>query len=76
MDQSVAKTALKGDLLKNILLFSLEKMYSKNFANILAWAEKHTRAEKAFQLWDAESIKEHAMGENSKPSPPLEKKSG
>ena len=39
LDQSVAMAALKGGLQKNDLLFSLEKKYPRDFADLLAWAE-------------------------------------
>ena len=39
LDQSIAMAALKGGLQKNDLLFSLEKKYPRNFADLLAQAE-------------------------------------
>lgn len=55
MEQFVAMTALKGGLLKNDLLFFLDKKYLRDFVDMLARAEKYARAEEVFQLWDAES---------------------
>lgn len=46
LDQSVATTALKG-LQRNAFLFSLEKRYPKDFAEILARTEKYANAKKA-----------------------------
>ncbi|KAG1363562.1 hypothetical protein COCNU_11G003890 [Cocos nucifera] len=54
LDQSVAMAALKGGLQKNDLLFSLEKKYPRNFADMLARAESYARAEEAFDAKDDE----------------------
>ena len=68
MDQSVAMAALKGGLQKNDLLFSLEKKYPRNFADLLAQAEGYVRAEEAFKMKDEEAVKERQAGDSSKPT--------
>ena len=68
MDQSVAMAVLKGSLQKNDLLFSLEKRYPKDFADLLAWAEGYARAEEAFKLKDEEATREWQAGKSSKPA--------
>ncbi|XP_073107414.1 uncharacterized protein [Elaeis guineensis] len=73
LDQSVAMAALKGGLQKNDLLFSLEKKYPKNFADLLARAEGYTRAEEAFKMKDEETTRERQAGDSSKPA--VEKRS-
>ena len=50
--------ALKGSLQKNDLLFSLEKKYPRDFADLLARAEGYARAEEAFKMKDEEAVKE------------------
>ena len=40
---------LKGELLRNDLHYSLEKTYLYDFVDILAWVEKYTRADEAFE---------------------------
>lgn len=47
LDQLVAIIALKSGLLKNVFLFSLEKRYPKDFAEMLARVEKYVNAKKA-----------------------------
>ena len=58
LDQSVAMAALKGGLQENDLLFSLEKKYPRDFADLLARAEGYARAEEAFKMKDEETMKE------------------
>ena len=58
LDQSVAMAALKGGLQKNDLLFSLEKKYPRDFANLLARAEGYAQAEEAFRMKDEETVRE------------------
>ena len=50
--------ALKGDLQKNDLLFSLKKKYPRDFADLLARAEGYARAEEAFKMKDEETARE------------------
>ncbi|EHA8590342.1 hypothetical protein COCNU_scaffold017266G000020 [Cocos nucifera] len=68
LDQSIAMAALKGGIQKNNLLFSLEKRYPRNFADLLARAEKYARAEEAFKLKDEKALRERwrAMGSRMK----------
>ena len=61
-------TALKSGLQKNDLLFSLEKKYPRDFADLLARAEGYVRAEEAFKLKDEEAAKEQQVGGSSKPA--------
>ena len=68
MDQSVAMAALKSDLQKNDLLFSLKKKYPRDFADLLAQAEGYARAEKAFKLKDEEAAKERQVDDSGKPT--------
>ncbi|KAG1365253.1 putative Retrotransposon gag protein [Cocos nucifera] len=63
LDQSVAMAALKGGLQKNDLLFSLEKRYPRDFADLLARAERYARAEEAFKLRDEETLRERLTGD-------------
>lgn len=44
----MAMVALKAGLLKNDFLFSLEKRYPKDFAEILARTEKYANTEEAW----------------------------
>ena len=60
--------ALKSGLQKNDLLFSLEKKYPRDFADLLARAEGYARAEEAFKLKDEEAAKERQAGDSSKPA--------
>ena len=57
---------LKGGLQKNDLLFSLEKKYPKDFADLLARVEGYARAEEAFKMKDEETAKERQEGDSSK----------
>ena len=68
LDQSIAMVVLKEGLLKNDLLFFLEKKYPRDFTNMLAQAEGYARAEKAFKLQDDEVTKKWQAGESSKPT--------
>ncbi|XP_014679194.1 PREDICTED: uncharacterized protein LOC106819047 [Priapulus caudatus] len=68
LDQSVAMAALKGGLQKNDLLFSLEKKYPRDFADLLARAEGYVRAEEAFKMKDEETARERQAGDSSKPA--------
>ena len=68
MDQSVAMAALKGGLQKNDLLYSLEKKYPRDFADLLARAEGYARAEEAFKMKDEETARERQAGDSSKPA--------
>ena len=56
---------LKGGLQKNDLLFSLEKKYPKNFADLLAQAEGYTQVEEAFKLKDEEAKEEWQVSESN-----------
>ena len=58
MDQSIAMAVLKSSFQKNDLLFSLEKKYPSNFADMLARTDGYARAEEAFQIKDYEAAKE------------------
>ena len=58
--------ALKGGLQKNDLLFSLEKKYPRDFADLLAQAEGYARAEEAFKMKDEETVRERQAGDSSK----------
>ena len=58
LDQSIAIAALKGGLQKNDLLFSLEKKYPRNFADLLARVEGYARVEEAFKMKDEETARE------------------
>ena len=60
--------ALKGGLQKNNLLFSLEKKFARNFADMLARVKGYARAEEAFKAKDNEIIEEWQMGEPSRPT--------
>ena len=60
--------ALKSGLQKNNLPFSLKKKYPKDFADLLARAERYARTEKAFKLKDEEVGKEQQAGDSSKPA--------
>ena len=60
--------ALKGGLQKNDLLFSLEKKYPRDFADLLARAEGYARAEEAFKMKDEEAARERRAGDSSKPT--------
>ena len=68
LDQSVAMAALKGGLQKNDLLFSLEKKYPRNFADLLARAEGYARAEEPFKMKDEETARERQARNSSKPA--------
>ena len=68
LHQSVAMVALKGGLQKNDLLFSLEKKYPRDFANLLARAEGYARAEEAFKMKDEETARERQAGDSSRPA--------
>ena len=68
MDQSVAMAALKGGLQKNDLLYSLEKKYPRDFADLLARAEGYARAEEAFKMKDEETARERQAGDSGKPA--------
>ena len=68
LDQSVAMAALKGSLQKNDLLFSLEKKYPKDFADLLARAKGYTRVEEVFKMKDEETARERQAGDSSKPA--------
>ena len=63
LDQSVAMAALKGGLQKNNLLFSLEKKYPRDFADLLARAERYARAEEAFKLKDEELVRKDRLAD-------------
>ena len=60
--------ALKDGLQKNNLLFSLEKKYPRNFANMLARTEEYARAEEAFKAKDNEAIGERQISEPDRPT--------
>ena len=66
LDQSVTMAALKSDLQKNDLLFSLKKKYPRDFTDLLARAEGYARAEEAFKLKVEEATKEWPAGGSSK----------
>ena len=68
LDQSVAMAALKGGLQKNDLLFSLEKKYPRDFANLLARAEGYAQAEEAFKMKDEEAVRKRQAGDPNKPA--------
>ena len=51
LDQSIVMTTMKDGLQKNSLFFSLEKKKSKDFIEMLDWAEKFVRAEEAFEKY-------------------------
>ena len=58
---------LKDSLQKNDLLFSLKKKYSRDFTDMLAWADGYAQVEEAFKAKDDEAIREWLTGEASKP---------
>ena len=60
--------ALKSGLQKNDLLFSLEKKYPRDFADVLARAEGYARVEEAFKMKDEEIARERQVGDSSKPT--------
>ena len=66
LDQSVAMAALKGGLQKNDLLYSLEKKYPRDFADLLARAEGYARAEEAFRMKDEETARERQARNSGK----------
>ena len=68
LDQSITMAALKGGLQKNNLLFSLEKKYPRDFADLLARAEGYARVEEAFKMKDEETAREQQAGDSSKPA--------
>ena len=68
LDQSVAMAALKGGLQKNDLLFSLEKKYPRDFADMLARAESYARAEEAFEAKDNEARDKRRVGRAGRPA--------
>ena len=68
LDQSVTMATLKGGLQKNDLLFSLEKKYPRDFADLLARAEGYARVEEAFKMKDEETARERQAGDSSKPA--------
>ncbi|KAG1361351.1 hypothetical protein COCNU_09G008140 [Cocos nucifera] len=66
LDQSIAMAALKGGIQKIDLLFSLEKKYLRNFADMLARAEGYARAEEAFKTKDNKVGGERQVGESDR----------
>ena len=52
LDQSVTMIAFKDELQKNFLLYTLEKKYLKDFAEMLDRAEKYVWADEALKKYD------------------------